>query len=1383
MGRTQIRKRRPSQPTTGASVQLTPSPVPSRSKAEPSQQFQNNSSFFSSTQLSPLEKAGRPLDTTQPESTQAKAHTAVIQGKLTQANSSHAVQREGEDDAGKEKPFTDLASKFDRGVAAASKFKKSKHLKNLSKRLKAHEKNDTLLYIMEDIIGWRKIHSETYARVQYIDALNQREDEMRWGGAKAKHQLKYTKTQKQAAEIYILVSKIGQEVANSPEMERMRESFAQNLIPDDSQHPLPLTGANIPWPAAAQEDVKEEKRTFGNLEIGGPQLAQALKEPARLIGIKNRRYTKAISGLGKAAELLQTYRSELVREDGQVSKDSQNKILDKLDVWVEKASTLYIEDEAAKRYNKRKAARTGREGVMSRFGRNFFSNRRDRQTIELYKATQVYIQRIYQSFGVEFKPKTLAASEVNYSNIGNAPTIAEFGTYKGENEELDRVDITLASFKNNTKKYGLRRRGNIFKTIDKLLDRYLKLKNTVVDREDLAERKEIIEQMKTLVDTWKNKHIPKVKKLQKRIDEYHNVRQKLLDKAGDNEGLQGMVDQKYGEVEMYPADKKLLEISNYLDTFLLALNGQKSSLEEVQADTLGKSNLPQNVGSVDTRGKKKKDIDKNFKKIKAKYKNYDGDTGTFFGFVVPQIIDSMAPQIGDYTKFELQLRFPTDPTASTFVGGRFVLQTERKGGSEYKVRFEGLFQAGGTARIAAIAGELGIYFETIGSSPEQIGKLLSYGLYRRFRESRMVHRSTTNYLWGDGTTVARRKSGWKGRRLFHLRSPKSKQIVSDEQAYLDAEEWAARVEKEIWDLPPEPKKPDKTNDPETDKANEAQYKKDKKDYDGKKKKAEKAYIEMGGLTGGLAEIQSDPATGSSDVYGVKGKAAAQYFEGRRYDRASIKGKDKTDADGNVVGTRRKIGETEYKKKGRQKTRGRGMHKLWISGEGSFGNLKAKGKLKLDWMEKPGVKMSAFKAIMGKWELKVEGIMEMSMSHFGEGKYAGPIAIGASRAILRLLSNLIPQVRERTKGRRSRIGKEFIGDLMYAANDIADNFVTSGKDFGTTDKLKPLLHKDKAFDPSAKVGLNVTYKTGKETKVGDLGKKTFAQAGRPQKHELNVYLQNELKISFLDSFLQARRQERILQWKADWGDKWSLEILRESIKKDVAFESKTQDAKQKEITKKQGGRENAGVLMPLVSEFRAETNMGRFKRRSPMLKAVDAVLKLYTSLVSKPLDKRDRDRRIAQLKNMKEMCDLWLDNVIVATQNNKMKFNDLLAEVQTPDEDRDENAPRPENVVTNQESETQAMKISRYLREDFLKKVEQHKSWLERLEIDNIELVADALTRQAFDPKRMDQSTKQKTKLKNLLKGARQKYQPRNAVQQSAIQRSTSEAMRRYGRLG
>lgn len=193
------------------------------------------------------------------------------------------------------------------------------------------------------------------------------------------------------------------------------------------------------------------------------------------------------------------------------------------------------------------------------------------------------------------------------------------------------------------------------------------------------------------------------------------------------------------------------------------------------------------------------------------------------------IFSAAAPASGDTGEIEIAVKVPVDPSGVGYIGFRIKASVERLKKKAMKMRFE-LAVVGGAkiGNVAEIGGELGMYLEAQGGSPEKALELISYGVYRRFRESRAVPNEVANFIWGGSATAV----GWNR-----------------------SERWAAKVEKENF-------KEKSTFTPgDSDEAG--------------------AYVETGGFAGVKAK------GGVGGVVDLEG--GGQFSTGQKYDHDSVKG--------------------------------------------------------------------------------------------------------------------------------------------------------------------------------------------------------------------------------------------------------------------------------------------------------------------------------------------------------------------------------------------------------------------------------------------------------------------------------------------------------------
>ncbi len=252
-----------------------------------------------------------------------------------------------------------------------------------------------------------------------------------------------------------------------------------------------------------------------------------------------------------------------------------------------------------------------------------------------------------------------------------------------------------------------------------------------------------------------------LKQLERLLDEYHGLRQK------------GMHLQPGGTQDR--AINILHEIRENVNLWMDTHEGDKSRSRK---RTPGMTKLFIEAGkelaelnkirdaSREYMGQDQAPVDRTENKFKTKM---EGDVSSVLSKIGP-IIGAVAPASGDSAELELEVKVPVDPSGVGYIGFRFKAAVERLKGKALKVGFEVAVTGG--AQIAGavdIGGELGMYIEAQGASPEKAMELVSYGMYRRIRESKVIPNEVANFIWGGSSSSV----GWKR-----------------------SEKWAAQVERE-----------------------------------------------------------------------------------------------------------------------------------------------------------------------------------------------------------------------------------------------------------------------------------------------------------------------------------------------------------------------------------------------------------------------------------------------------------------------------------------------------------------------------------------------------------------------------------------------------------
>jgi hypothetical protein len=207
-----------------------------------------------------------------------------------------------------------------------------------------------------------------------------------------------------------------------------------------------------------------------------------------------------------------------------------------------------------------------------------------------------------------------------------------------------------------------------------------------------------------------------------------------------------------------------------------------------------------------------------------------------------KIVNKAVPNNGDTGEIEVNFRFPFEPSGVAFIGGRFKVEAS-KDDDMVKVRMEMAVTGGAKVPFAEIKGEMGGYLESQAKSGAEAMALVSYGLYRRFRESDVVPRGASNYLWGGNW-------GSYGK--------------------LSSDEWSRKMEERMFSIPT----PDRAtfDTEETYTAAMASHVIDLK------KIRDDVYVESGGLVGVSANV---------DAVVIAAEAAAQGLAGKRIDMTSL----------------------------------------------------------------------------------------------------------------------------------------------------------------------------------------------------------------------------------------------------------------------------------------------------------------------------------------------------------------------------------------------------------------------------------------------------------------------------------------------------------------
>jgi hypothetical protein len=152
------------------------------------------------------------------------------------------------------------------------------------------------------------------------------------------------------------------------------------------------------------------------------------------------------------------------------------------------------------------------------------------------------------------------------------------------------------------------------------------------------------------------------------------------------------------------------------------------------------------------------ELSKAHEKLKVKYEGDPGSTLAKLG----GLIEMAVPNAGDATEIEVAFRWPVEPSGIAFVGGTLRLKAENSsppgssaGAQDAKnilARMEVVFTVGAQGmNVGKIQAELGGYIEGSAKTGRECMILMSYALFRKFRENSVIPRGATNYLWGGRT--------------------------------------------------------------------------------------------------------------------------------------------------------------------------------------------------------------------------------------------------------------------------------------------------------------------------------------------------------------------------------------------------------------------------------------------------------------------------------------------------------------------------------------------------------------------------------------------------------------------------------------------------------
>jgi len=237
-----------------------------------------------------------------------------------------------------------------------------------------------------------------------------------------------------------------------------------------------------------------------------------------------------------------------------------------------------------------------------------------------------------------------------------------------------------------------------------------------------------------------------------------------------------------------------------------------------------------------------------FKKLRDHYK---GSADSLF-VKAAGLLDKAVGKPGDSASLEVEFEIPIDPSGAGFIGGRLSIEAEKDDNNMIKARTEMVVTGGVNIGVAKVKAELGGYIEAQAGSGADVMNLYSYGLYRRFRESKAIPREAANYMWGGQTSS---------------------------HGYTKAEAWSRDLEKKLFTALPDvdPNDPKYKSMPRSKAA--AAIAADQALVEASRERVKNTYVETGGIVAGKGEI------GISDL--VEMEVGVTYTAGKKITAESI----------------------------------------------------------------------------------------------------------------------------------------------------------------------------------------------------------------------------------------------------------------------------------------------------------------------------------------------------------------------------------------------------------------------------------------------------------------------------------------------------------------
>ncbi len=241
----------------------------------------------------------------------------------------------------------------------------------------------------------------------------------------------------------------------------------------------------------------------------------------------------------------------------------------------------------------------------------------------------------------------------------------------------------------------------------------------------------------------KNQIIKLIKKIQTELPIVYSKKNKLTVRDLDKNKLlkaqsyfyilRGLSQAWYGEIG---DDPNKIKRAYGFDLFI---KHTESLLNDVVAWSmqLGASN-EEIFANIETASK-----DSNLEKVKKYYEEKSAKSiFTNLGFTIGKI----APTPFSSGELEVEVNIPIEPSGIGYLGGKFLIKAERDDKSFLTKTQITLLGGAKIPGIIDIKGEIGLYLESKGASPEQAMKLISYAFYKRMKQS--VFKRFADFAWG-----------------------------------------------------------------------------------------------------------------------------------------------------------------------------------------------------------------------------------------------------------------------------------------------------------------------------------------------------------------------------------------------------------------------------------------------------------------------------------------------------------------------------------------------------------------------------------------------------------------------------------------------------------